>query len=77
MITDITKFVISANKYVWIHAVKEENGKKVMYKTEFPCGFDENDKHDVRVLMDLQYNQKTFDYIDNLDVEWTLLEEEQ
>mgnify|MGYP001162438377 CR=1 FL=1 len=74
MITDITKFIILANKYVWIHAIKEENGEKNVYKTEFPCGFEEEDEHDVRVLMDLQYNQETFDYIDSLDVEWSLLD---
>ncbi len=77
MITDITKFIILANKYVWIHAIKEENGKNVAYKTEFPCGFKEEDEHDVRVLIDLQYNQETFDYIDSLDVEWSLLDENE
>ena len=75
MITDITKFVIVSNTYVTIHAVKEDkNGKKDTYRTEFECGFEKESKYKVEVLGNLEYNQETFDYIDGLDVEWSLLE---
>ena len=76
MITDITKFEIISNRYVTIHAIKEVDGGVNMYETKFECGSKEQDKHKFEVLANLQYNQETFDYINSLDIEWSLLEED-
>tara|TARA_R100000482_G_scaffold79066_2_gene30973 strand:- start:1006 stop:1236 length:231 start_codon:yes stop_codon:yes gene_type:complete len=76
MIIDITKFEIISNRYVTIHAIKEVDGGVNMYETKFECGSKEEDKPKFEVLANLQYNQETFDYINSLDVEWSLLEED-
>lgn len=76
MITDITKFEIISNRYVTIHAIKEVDGGVNMYETKFECGSKEEDKPKFEVLANLQYNQETFDYINSLDIEWSLLEED-
>ena len=74
MITDIKLFEILNNRFVTIHALKEESGEQVLYETKFECGEKEDDKYNLLELANLTYSKETFEYFDNLDLEWTLIE---
>ena len=74
MITDIKNFEIYNNRFVIIHALKEEAGEQVLYETRFECGEKEDDKYNFNELAALEYSKETFEYLDNLDVEWTKLD---
>jgi hypothetical protein len=74
MITDITKFEIYNNRFVLLHAIKEEAGEQVLYETKFECGEKEDDKYNFNELAALEYSKEAFEYLDNLDVEWTKLD---
>ena len=73
MITDIKLFEILNNRFVTIHALKEESGEQVLYETKFECGEKEDDKYNLFELANLTYSKETFEYFDNLDLEWTKL----
>jgi hypothetical protein len=72
MITDIKKFEIYNNRYAIIHALIEESGEQVLYETRFKCG--EETDYDFEELAALPYSKESFEYIENLNLDWTPIE---
>ena len=74
MITDIKLFEIVNNRFVTIHALKEESGEQVLYETKFECGEEEDSQYNFEELAELSYSKESFEYIENLNLEWTKLD---
>lgn len=69
MITDIKRFEIYNNRDVLLHALFEESEEKVLYETKFRIG--EGNKYNLQELADLTYTKESFEYIENLNLDWT------